>query len=279
VSRNVGMALDAPGEADEPDRTDFRPSPTASISWRPAERLLLYARLQQGFRAGGLTAADAGYGSATRRFDSDGLTSLEAGFRLGRTGGPFQLDAAFSFARWSDIQADLIDARGLPFTTNLGDGRIYGLEANASWQVAPGLSLDAGAFVNESALSHPDPAFATAQDRDLPNIPGTGARAGAHARTALSPTLALAIDGSLRYVGRSHLGIGAPIDLVQGGFVEGQLGGRLDFGRFGLSLDLDNVADARGNRFSFGNPFSVANGLQTTPLRPRTVRLGFDASF
>jgi outer membrane receptor protein involved in Fe transport len=279
LSRNVGIALDAPGEPDEPDRTDFRPSPTAAIDWRPRDGLLLYARFQQGFRAGGLAVAGSGSGSATRRFDSDGLTSLEAGFRLGRAGGPFHLDAAFSFARWADIQADLIDVRGLPYTTNLGNGRIYGVEANASWQATPALSLDAAAFVNESALSHPDPGFASAQDRDLPNIPGAGARAAAHLRTPLSPSLILGLDAALRYVGRSHLGIGAPIDLVQGGFVDGQVGGRLDFGRFGLSLDVDNVADARGNRFSFGNPFSVANGLQTTPLRPRTVRIGLDAEF
>ena len=279
LSRAVGMPLDAPGETDEPDRTDFRPSPTAAISWRPGEGLLLYARLQQGFRAGGLAIAGSGAGSATKRFESDSLTSFEAGLRLGRAGGPFRLDAAFSYARWADIQADLIDPRGLPYTTNLGNGRIYGVEANASWQLTPAFGVEAAAFINESALAHPDPGFAAAQDRDLPNIPGAGARAAAHLRTPLSPTLSLGLDAAVRYVGRSHLGIGAPIDLVQGGFVEGQIGGRLDFSRFGLSLDVDNVGDARGNRFSFGNPFSVAGGLQTTPLRPRTIRLGFDASF
>jgi outer membrane receptor protein involved in Fe transport len=278
LSRNVGMALDVPDEA-EPDRTDFRPSPTAAVTWRAAEGLLLYARVQQGFRAGGLAVAGSGSGSATQRFDSDSLTSVETGFRIGRSGGRLHIDAAISFARWADMQADLIDARGLPYTTNLGNGRIYGVEANASWQVTPALSLEAAAFINESALSHPDPAFAAAQDRDLPNIPGAGARAGAHVSTALSPSLSLTLDAAFRYVGRSHLGIGAPLDLVQGGFVEGQIGGRLDFGRFGLSLDVDNVADARGNRFSFGNPFSVADGQQITPLRPRTVRLGFDAAF
>jgi outer membrane receptor protein involved in Fe transport len=279
LSRAAGKPLDAPGEADTPDRTDFHPSPSAAISWRPADGMLVYARVQQGFRAGGLGAAGSGSGSATKRYESDGLTSLEAGFRLSRTGGPFHLDAALSFARWSDIQADLIDARGLPFTTNLGNGRIYGIEADAAWQLTRQFSLEAAAFVNESALSHPDPAFAAAQDRDLPNIPGAGARGAAHFRTVLSPRLALALDASLRYVGRSHLGIGAPIDLVQGGFIEGQAGARLDFGRFGLSLDVDNVGDGRGNLFSFGNPFSVASGLQTTPLRPRTVRIGLDAAF
>jgi outer membrane receptor protein involved in Fe transport len=251
----------------------------AAITWRPVPELLLFARLQQGFRAGGLAVSGAGRRANAQRFDSDSLTSVETGFRLGRAGGAFHLDATFSFARWAEIQADLIDRRGLPFTSNLGNGRIYGAEANTSWRLSPTFSVDAAVFLNDSALSQPDPAFAAAQDRDLPNVPNAGARAGAHFRRALSPALALALDASVRYVGRSHLGIGAPVDLIQGGFVEGQTGGRLDFGRFGVSLDVDNVADTRGNSFSFGNPFGVASGLQTTPLRPRTVRLGFDAAF
>jgi hypothetical protein len=39
---------------------------------------------------------------------------------------------------------------------------------------------------------------------------------------------------------------------------------------------VDNVADARGDTFSFGNPFSRARARQSIPLRPRmlTFRLG-----
>ena len=279
LSRNVGEPLNLRGIAAEPGRTDFRVSPMASITWRPHDGLLFYARVQQGFRAGGLAVEGVGRRAVATRFESDGLTSFEAGFRLGRSSSPFHLDTVLSAARWSHVQADLIDRRGLPFTTNLGDGRILGLETNASWRVSPAFSLEAAAFLNDSALSHPDSAYAAAQDRDLPNVPRAGARAAAHLTKSLSHSLTLAVDGALRYVGRSHLGIGAPLDQVQSGFVDGQLGSRLDFGRFGVSVDVDNVADARGNRFSFGNPFTVANGLQTTPLRPRTVRLGFDATF
>jgi iron complex outermembrane receptor protein len=48
-----------------------------------------------------------------------------------------------------------------------------------------------------------------------------------------------------------------------------------------FSLDVENLLDSRANRFSFGNPFSVAGGTQRTPLRPRTVRIGIgiDAQF
>jgi outer membrane receptor protein involved in Fe transport len=279
-SRSAGMPLDAPDDSNAPDRTDLRASPTAAITWRLGRRLLLYGRFQQGFRAGGLAVSATGSAMSAQRFESDSLTSYEAGVRFGRPDADrLSFNAAISYARWADIQADLIDARGLPFTTNLGDGRIYGFEIEASWRATPTLSFDASAFINNSALSDPNPAFATADERALPNIARAGARAAAHFRAALSPSLTLALDGSVRYVGESHLGIGAPLDIDQGRFIDGQIGARLDFGRFGLSLDVDNVADARGNRFSFGNPFSVAGGRQTTPLRPRTVRIGFDAAF
>jgi outer membrane receptor protein involved in Fe transport len=275
-ARSVGMLLDTPAPHDEPKRTDVRFSPSAALTWHAAPRLLVYARFQQGFRAGGLAVSTAG----AQRFESDSLTSWEAGVRFGRADRDrLSVNAAFSYARWADIQADLIDSSGLPFTANLGDGRIWGFEAEASWRLTPSLRLEAAAYVNSSALSNPVPTFAAADERDLPNIPGEGARAALHFETPLSSRVTLALDSALRYVGHSQLGIGPPLDLRQGGYVDGQLGARLDFGRFGLSLDIDNLADARGNRFAFGNPFSVAAGDQLTPLRPRTVRIGFDAAF
>lgn len=275
-AKSVGILLDTPAPGDEPERTDLRLSPSAALTWHAGRGLLLYARFQQGFRAGGLSVTAAG----AQRFESDSLTSWEAGLRFGRPDrDPLSFNAALSYARWADIQADLIDARGLPFTANLGDGRIWGFEAEVSWRLTPALRLEAAAFFNSSALSRPNPAFAAADERDLPNVPGEGARAALHFETPLSSRITLALDGAVRYVGHSQLGIGPPLDLGQGGYVDGQLGARLDFGRFGLSLDLDNVADARGNRFAFGNPFSIAARDQLTPLRPRTVRIGFDAAF
>jgi outer membrane receptor protein involved in Fe transport len=280
ISQAVGRVLDSPdGPGDEPKRTDVQVSPTAALTWRARPGLLLYARFQQGFRAGGLAVSGVGSVTAVQRFDSDSLTSIEAGLRLGRSDDRLRFDAAISYAQWADIQADLINAQGLPFTTNIGNGRIYGLELDASWRATPSLTFDVAAFINRSALSEPEPAFAAADELDLPNIAGAGGRAAVHFRTDLSPTVSLALDGTVRYVGKSRLGIGPPIDIVQGGFADGQIGARLDFGRFGVSLDIDNVADARGNRFAFGNPFSVASRMQTTPLRPRTVRIGFDAEF
>jgi outer membrane receptor protein involved in Fe transport len=279
-SRGAGTVLHAPDrEENEPTRSDFRLSPTLAITWRPAPRLLLYARYADAFRAGGLAVSATGSASAAKRFESDELGSAEVGLRYGSSAGRFSADLAVSRTRWSDIQADLIDSRGLPFTTNIGNGRIYAAEARATWRPTPWLAFDASAFLSDSALDSPAPPFAAADERSLPNIPEAGARVGVRAERRISAKATLGVDASVRYVGRSKLGIGPPLDTPQGGYAAADLGLRLGLGRVGLSLDVENVGNALGNRFSYGNPFTVSERMQTTPLRPRTVRLGFDLPF
>jgi hypothetical protein len=47
----------------------------------------------------------------------------------------------------------------------------------------------------------------------------------------------------------------------------------------GVTLTLTNLTDSIGNRFALGTPFTAGRSDQITPLRPRTIRLGFDTSF
>jgi outer membrane receptor protein involved in Fe transport len=262
---------------DEPTRRDFRLSPALTLGWQAAPRLLAYARYQQGFRAGGLAIGPSR--AAARRFVSDGLSSSEVGIRFGRETDAFSFDAAASHAVWTSMQADLIDGRGLPFTANIGTGKINGLEATLSWRPLAGLRLDAAAFLDDSALTQPNLRLPRGDLSNLPNIAQAGARAAGHFETRLSRSLGLELDAVLRYVGKSQLGIGPPLDIAQGNYVEGNIGAQVSFGHFALSLDIDNVTDTRGNSFAYGNPFQVADRLQITPLRPRTVRLGLAARF
>jgi iron complex outermembrane receptor protein len=300
-SRSGGRPLDAPNDVDEPERSDFRLSPSMALSWRAGDGALVYTRFQQGFRAGGLAVSATGSTNVVERLRSDRLKSVEVGIRLGQPdAGRFSFNASASYVRWSNIQADLVDSRGLPVTANIGSGQIFGAEVEAAWRPFEGLTLELATFLNETQRlgvcpgasdcdpvagtarsSRADPAatFAGAIDRDLPNVAGSGARFAAQYRASVSPGIDLSVEGALRYVGPSRLGLGTPLELAQGDYLDARIGARLDFGRVGVSLDVDNVADVRGNRFAFGNPFSVGNGAQLTPLRPRTVRIGFDASF
>ena len=65
---------------------------------------------------------------------------------------------------------------------------------------------------------------------------------------------------------------------MQGDYVDTGLAVRLGREDIGVTLSLTNLTDEEGNRFALGTPFAIGRN-QITPLRPRTVRLGIDASF
>lgn len=279
-SRSVGGLLGRDeDEVGEPRRTGFRATPSLSLSWQAVRRLQLYARYQRGARAGGLAVEAVNGRVSAQRFRPDGLTMVEFGLRRPEPVRGLWAHAAISYVGWNSIQADLIDDRGLPFTTNIGDGRIVTGEVSMGWRPVSGLTLEVSGFLADSALSSPTADLLPERDRDLPNVPSRGGRASAGWHGAVSPDLQLSLEGSVRYVGRSQLGIGPPLDVSQGEYVVAAARARLSHGRVGLSLDIDNIADARANRFAFGNPFGLELGNQETPLRPRTIRIGLDARF
>ena len=279
-STEEGSAGQVATDFKEPRRHMVRFSPSARMTFPIGEKVVAYVRYERAHRAGGLAVSGSGPGQSVRRFETDSLASFEAGVRIGQLARDgFDVAASASRARWKDVQADLIDPNGLPFTTNLGDGRITGLELQGRWQPVRELTLEATAFFNDSDLNQFDSAVPAGAKGDFPNVADTGARGAIRFETRLGANATLSLSSSLRYVGKSRLGLGAPLNLRQGGYSVGDAGLRLAFGRTGISLDLRNIGNARGNQFSLGNPFSVAEGNQITPLRPRTVRLGIDRAF
>ena len=279
-STEEGSAGQVATDFKEPRRHMVRFSPSARMTFPISEKVVAYVHYERAHRAGGLAVSGSGPGQSVRRFETDSLASFEAGVRIGQLARDgFDVAASASRARWKDVQADLIDPNGLPFTTNLGDGRITGLELQGRWQPVHELTLEATAFFNDSDLNQFDSAVPAGAKGDFPNVADTGARGAIRFETRLGANATLSLSSSLRYVGKSRLGLGAPLNLRQGGYSVGDAGLRLAFGRTGISLDLRNIGNARGNQFSLGNPFSVAEGNQITPLRPRTVRLGIDRAF
>lgn len=273
-ARLVDHALDQPDVGDEPHRHVAAVLPSLGVLWKADDDVSIYARYEKGYRPGGLSAQ----GSVTQRFTSDSVASYEAGVRYRSPGGRFTASAAASFTHWENIQADLVDTDGLPYTANIGTGRIVGFEAQASWRPLSGLEIDGAVFANNSRLSKPVAAFAGEQDASLPNIPDEVARTGVRYAFAIAGH-DVALSGSAHYVGRSRLGVGPALDLHQGRYVDTAVGASTAFGRVTVSLDATNLADARGNIFALGDPFGVMDGRQITPQRPATVRLGAAVHF
>ena len=274
--QSVGPNFLADNAALRARRGETNIMPSLALAATVLPDLIFFTRYQEGFRPGGLAIEDQGI----RRFRKDHIATWEAGIRHGAPGrGPFYLAASFSYTRWDDIQADFIDSAGLPTTANIGDGRIYSFAANAGWRPVAGLGID-GAFVfNDSKVGDPAPSVAAARLSQLPNVAQFSARGGVDYRAMVGDDLDLRLAANLRYVGRSRLGVGPVLGEAQGDYLDTSLSLRIGRPELGVTLTATNLADTVGNRFALGTPFLMNRVDQITPMRPRTVRLGFDARF
>lgn len=270
------QAGEAEGEATRPE---LRFLPTAALSWKPWDGVIGYLRYQEGFRPGADQLTGSGDEAAVTRFQPDEIRTSEIGMRFG-TKASSRLAGGLSYAhsRWNRVQADLVTSSGFPFVTNLGSAEVHYLSANLAWQATPELGLELSGFYTISQLDRPTSEFGDQVELNLPNIADSGARLTARFEPRIADTK-ITVDGSIGYIGTSSLGVSAPFDIPQGDYLDTAIGARADFGRWGVSLSAENLLDSQANRFSYGNPFSVADGLQRTPLRPRTVRVGIDAKF
>ena len=254
--------------------------PSAAILARPLEGLTVYGRYQEGFRPGGISIA----GDTVTLYRNDHLRTGEVGFRFGQPGRDrFDVQGSATISGWKDIQADFLDSAGLPVTDNIGDGRVWTLTANAGAQILDGLRLETGIAWNDGKITNPaDPYRSVMEGVDgttiIPNIARIVARGAIDWRTDLGSSWALHANLYARYVGSSRLGIGPQLGEKQGNYWDSGLLFRLsDGGRRAWTLNVTNLTNAVGNRFAFGAP--VGGSDQITPLRPRTVRLGFEQGF
>lgn len=246
--------------------------PTIALLWRATSRLSLYGRFQTGYRNGGVTVA-RGVGKVAD-FKSDAIVMGEVGFRLLPPGSHgLTLSGAVSTAKWRNVLAELVSPRGVAVTSNIGDARITTVEANADWNSASGWSLGASLLYTQNQLVGDLTMQSSPRNRLLPIVPrfSATARAGYSWTGAKRTVYTLGVDG--RYIGRSVLGPGTFYDLEQGNYFVADLTASARRGPFSLSLNVDNLLDAKSNRFSLGNPLILYRRDGRVPLRPRTVGL------
>lgn len=248
--------------------------PSASLTAELGERSSIYIRYQEGFRPGGLSVES----EFVKRFEDDHTQTFEIGGRHGAPGfDDFDFSMNFAYTRWENIQADYVDASGLPSTANIGNGRVWSGTASLGWKATTSLRIEAGATVNQSKVQA-ERGFVAVRARQIPNIADVSLRLAAEWQHELSPERELFVRSWLGYVGRSRLGVGPELGELQGDYVDSGISARLGSERTGFTLSVTNLTDARGNRFSLGTPFDDVR-RQVTPLQPRTIRFGYDHRF
>lgn len=272
-ARTDGQPLDVVNNAGYfPGKGSTRFDPSFGFVGRITSNLSWFGRYGVGFRTGGLAVA-ARVGR-TALYDLDKIQVFETGLRFGHANRiGLSGHVSLSYARWNHIQADLVAANGFPFTANVGNGRIGGLEAMVDWRYSRTLLIGGAVFVNRSKLTDPAPSFVRATGDPLPDTP----RASGNAHIIWNPAGNVAtgpqFELAMHYVGNSRLGVGPRLSLPQGGYAQVDLGASVPLRPATIGFRIDNLTGHRGNRFAVGNPLLLGREIQFTPLRPRTFRL------
>ncbi|WP_232492521.1 TonB-dependent receptor [Novosphingobium kaempferiae] len=256
----------------EVERTVTRVLPSISAHLELAGGARAFVRYERSFRPGGVAA-----GEVSRKFAGDRIGTLEVGVREAAL-GPLAIDATLAWSRWLNVQADLLAAIGITFTENVGNARVLSADIAVRAQITGRLQAEAAAMLIDDHLKASSRNIRGGSS-SLPNVPAMTLRGQARYRVPIDAERSLRLDAALIHEARSVLGAGPELNLHQGPVTRLDLGARLDLGDYALSLSVENLFDARGNRFALGNPFTLAQGPQTTPQRPRTIRVGFEARF
>jgi iron complex outermembrane receptor protein len=269
--RNVTTAARMTGDL---DGATVRLSPSLSARWDVSERLSAFGRLEQAVRPAGVREAN----DAFSRYQGDRVTLAEIGLRTRGWNGGLSGEGSIGWVDWRDVQADIVTPGGDLVTDNVGDGLIQFVSIKASWTASPTLEVSGGLFVNDSRLTATRFSIIGGGSTAIPNVAPVGAQFSVDYQAGELAGQPLRLGADLRYIGQSRLGVGPSLDVPQGGYLRTELTARLGDEWRAMTLRISNPFDRAGVRYGIGSPYQLYEP-QSVPVRPLTIRLGFEAAF
>lgn len=283
-TKSGGFGLARPPLAEVQARlTDQGFAPKARLSYAFAPGLVVYAQIQDGYRAGGFdipAAADGvAVGSDVGRYRPDRLRSYEIGGEASLFAGALTVRGAIYNAVWRNVQTDQFRTSGLPVTLNIGDGSNQGVEFDVVWRPDDHWRLRISGLGNGPELTRTSDQFPAQVDIGLPGVAKQTASLDLSYSWRLSDDLRAEVSAQASYVGRSFLTFDGGSATAMGDYGHGRIAATLSGERWQAQAYVANVTDEEGNTFAYGNPFSRTRARQATPLPPRAFGLALRRSF
>jgi len=124
-----------------------------SVTYAMNERVNLYGRLANGFRAPTIQGRDIAFGAPPSTADSETITSIEGGFKSTLLGDRLRLNAAVYYYEIEDQQLSAIGgASNLIQLVNADTGTGTGIDVDAEWLATDNLSFTAGFSWNDTEI-------------------------------------------------------------------------------------------------------------------------------
>ncbi len=259
---------------------------SVSPRYEIAPRSEIYARVAKGYRPGGPNVIPPGVGpDYPRQTDADTLMSYEAGIRAETADRTFGIDLSGYYLDWDKtliVATFQSDAGPITADANGRGARSYGFEATATLRPARGFSVVTTVAYNHSRLRG-DTSNGGRDGDSLPFAPRWNANVSAEyswdwdgTRPYVGADLSTVSDrlGNFNLAYRDLYGRRLTFD----GYATASLRAGVTLGRFDLSVYARNVGNARGI-VSAGTFRTRPNeGIEVSPIQPRTIgaALGFE---
>lgn len=244
----------------------------------------LYARVATGYRPGGPNVLPPGVPADTpKTYDSDSLTSYEAGYKVTGEDGTFSLEVAAFYLDWQDIQLyAVINSVGV--NANGGTAASKGLEFAAEYLPLQNLRLSMnGAYTDAKLTADTDPIVGGLNGDPLSYVPELSlGLAGEYEWQVMGDSTAY-VGGNLSYVGDrpaefSNRDADGNIREAESYVTLGLRAG-IDFGKWYLELYAKNLTDEMGINSIDANGFQPNGAVGLSMIRPRTIGMSVGARF
>jgi iron complex outermembrane receptor protein len=253
--------------------------------WKLDEHKALYIRVATGFRPGGPNVVPPlAPPTVPRIYDSDEITSYEAGLKVESADRAYSLDIALFHIDWEDIQ---LFARVNNFGVNVNGGKAasYGFEFTGSAYLAEGFNVSVNGTLTDTHLKDDTPALSGGKQGDaLPFTPEWSGSLNTNYEWSVGSQAMAYVGGSVRYLSYQTASYDAAFRAANGRQREIEayevldLQAGVDFGRYTIELYGKNVTDSDGKTSTGGLGSVPLGALPTGVIRPRSfgVTVGFN---
>lgn len=246
-----------------------------NVAYTPKRDLLFFFTAAQGFRVGGVNAANLPFTSdIPPGYRPDSLWNYELGVKstIARN---LRANLTVYNIDWSDTQVRSVDRTGaFPFTTNAGSVNIRGVEAEIEGRIARGLDVGLAASYQDARLQEDQPPIPGNQnlgfkgDR-LPNVPEFQGSGSLSYTTPVNATTngVLRADVTYRGATQTQFSTRSPFNVRLDDYANVNLRASLVGERWTAALFVRNLTDVRAQIDAIA---SDQDPLARITIRPRT---------
>jgi outer membrane receptor protein involved in Fe transport len=269
-----------------PEVTDTSETYLATVRWRPAQNINLFARAASSYRPGGPgVSLDP---AAPVTFKPDTVWNYEAGVKASTSDHKLSGTLSIYHIDWNNVQIDQYDSFGVPYTNNGGRAKVDGVEVELAAQPMHGLTIVANAGYTNARIVEANPAAEAATGaspgEQLPLNPKFAGSISADYYFDAGKDVRPTFGATLKYQGKKHSAYpGSPTDpdIIIPDFAAFDLRAGADIGTFNIQLRCENVFNASGiatisSYKVLGNP---ASPTFISYIRPRTFSITVGKTF